>query len=65
MPDLERCLHYRMIDVSSIKLLNALWYPHGNSFSKKLNRHRALSDIEESIAELRFYREHLFQTPDL
>ena len=60
MPALNKLLHYRMIDVSSIKQLNALWYPHRKHEAKKSHTHRAMTDIEESIAELRFYREHVF-----
>ncbi len=60
MPALDKLLHYRMIDVSSIKQLNTLWYPHQKHEAHKKHSHRALDDIEESIAELRFYREHVF-----
>lgn len=58
MPQLERFFHYRNIDVSTIKELAKRWYPN-IEFQKK-NLHTALSDIHESIAELRFYREKLF-----
>ena len=60
MPALDKLLHYRMIDVSSIKQLIALWYPHQKHETQKKHTHRAMDDIEESIAELRFYREHVF-----
>ncbi|WP_338748192.1 oligoribonuclease [Janibacter alittae] len=61
MPDLEGHLHYRMIDVSSIKELARRWYPRSYFASPKKNGgHRALADITESIAELRYYREAVF-----
>jgi len=61
MPELEGLLHYRIIDVSSIKELSRRWYPrvYFNS-PKKSGGHRALADIRESIAELRYYREAVF-----
>jgi oligoribonuclease len=60
MPDFESYLHYRMIDVSSIKELAKRWYPKIAAKAVKTNQHTALADIQESIEELRFYREHLF-----
>jgi oligoribonuclease len=60
MPDVDAFLHYRLIDVSSIKELSRRWYP-GLKLPPKAESHRALDDIRESIAELRFYREHLFK----
>lgn len=64
MPTLEGFLHYRVIDVSSIKELARRWYPrvYFNS-PKKAGGHRALADIRESIAELRYYRETVFVAP--
>lgn len=61
MPELEDWLHYRNIDVSTIKELAKRWYPRAyfNSPEKKGN-HRALADIKESIEELRYYREAVF-----
>ncbi|GAA2228773.1 oligoribonuclease [Streptomyces amakusaensis] len=61
MPTLENHLHYRIVDVSSIKELARRWYPRAyfNSPDKSGN-HRALADIRESIAELRYYREAVF-----
>jgi oligoribonuclease len=61
MPTLEQHLHYRIVDVSSVKELARRWYPRAyfNSPEKKGN-HRALADIRESIAELRYYRETVF-----
>ncbi|QPP08706.1 oligoribonuclease [Streptomyces bathyalis] len=61
MAELEAHLHYRIVDVSSIKELARRWYPRAyfNSPPKNGN-HRALADIRESIAELRYYREAVF-----
>lgn len=56
MPRLERYFHYRNLDVSTIKELVARWAPDLKDGFKKTNRHRALDDIHESIAELKFYR---------
>ena len=61
MPQLNEVLHYRMIDVSTIKQLNYMWFPEVGIFTKKENSHRALTDIEESIEELRFYRQLVFK----
>ena len=62
MPALEGHLHYRMIDVSSIKELSRRWYPRAYFASPDKNGgHRALADITESIAELRYYREAVFR----
>ncbi|MDQ2757359.1 MAG: oligoribonuclease [Actinomycetota bacterium] len=61
MPGLESHLHYRIIDVSSIKELSRRWYPRAYfSAPKKSGGHRALADIRESIAELRYYRAAVF-----
>ena len=57
MPKLEAYLHYRNLDVSSIKELVVRWRPDLLDGFKKNNTHRALDDIRESIAELKFYRE--------
>lgn len=64
MPALEKRLHYRMVDVSTIKELARRWYPAivAKQPAKK-ETHRALDDIRESIDELRFYRQHLFAPP--
>ena len=61
MPELEQALHYRLVDVSSIKELSRRWFPRAyyNAPTKGGN-HRALADIQESIEELRFYREAVF-----
>jgi oligoribonuclease len=60
MPTLEAYLHYRIVDVSSIKELVRRWYPEEPVPTKK-NTHLALEDIRESIAELRHYREKFFR----
>jgi oligoribonuclease len=63
MPNLESYLHYRNIDVSSIKELARRWYPEIASGFKKHNKHQALEDIHESINELKYYREHIMLKP--
>ncbi len=63
MPTLEDYLHYRVIDVSSIKEVVKRWYPDSYRNRKKGGSHRALDDIRESIAELRHYRETVFAAP--
>jgi oligoribonuclease len=60
MPKLHDFLHYKVIDVSSIKLLASEWYGGKYEPPKKQELHRALADIEESIAELDFYRKMVF-----
>ncbi|MYU22199.1 oligoribonuclease [Streptomyces sp. SID8352] len=61
MPTLEGYLHYRIVDVSSVKELARRWYPRAYFNSpEKSGNHRALADIRESIAELRYYREAVF-----
>ena len=57
MPILENYFHYRNLDVSTLKELAARWAPAIQSGFKKSNKHRALDDIHESLAELRYYRE--------
>jgi oligoribonuclease len=62
MPDLEAWLHYRMIDVSSIKELARRWYPKAYYGAPvKAGGHRALADVKESVEELRYYRSAIFQ----
>lgn len=61
LPKLDEFLHYRMIDVSSVKELARRWYPRAYFASPaKVGGHRALADIRESITELRYYREAIF-----
>ena len=65
MPSLDARLHYRMVDVSTIKELARRWYPQVIAKQPKKNEsHRALDDIRESIDELRFYRTHIFRALD-
>jgi oligoribonuclease len=64
MPELDAFLHYRMVDVSSIKELARRWYLRAYFASpKKVGGHRALADIRESIQELKYYREAIFVPP--
>jgi oligoribonuclease len=64
MRELDGYLHYRSIDVSSLKELCRRWYPAiYRKRPGKAETHRALDDIRESIEELRYYREHLFVAP--
>ena len=64
MPELDAHLHYRMVDVSSIKELCRRWFPRVfYAKPEKGMAHRALADIRESIAELRYYREAVFVPP--
>jgi oligoribonuclease len=61
MPQLETFLHYRNVDVSSIKELARRWFPRAYfQAPAKRGNHRALADIQESIEELRYYREAIF-----
>ena len=61
MPTLETFLHYRIVDVSSIKELSRRWFPRAYfQAPAKRGNHRALADIQESIEELRYYREAVF-----
>ena len=64
MPDIENWLHYRSVDVSSVKELVKRWYP-GMEHARpgKGGTHRAMDDIRESVSELRFYRERAFREP--
>ena len=62
LPAIEEWLHYRSVDVSSVKELVRRWYPEiAAALPDKEGRHRALDDIRESIAELRFYRNRVFR----
>ncbi len=64
MATLESFLHYRIVDVSSIKELSRRWYPRAYyAAPEKRGNHRALADIQESIEELRYYREAVFVAP--
>jgi len=61
MPNLEKFFHYRHIDVSTLKELAVRWKPDIISSSFKNSRHLALSDIYDSIDELKYYREHFIK----
>ena len=64
MPTLDAYLHYRMVDVSSIKELSRRWYPRAYfQAPAKHGGHRALADITESINELAYYRAAVFVPP--
>lgn len=61
MPELEQYFHYRYLDVSTLKELARRWKPEILAGFQKQGAHLALDDIRESIAELRYYREHFIQ----
>ena len=62
LPAIEEHLHYRSVDVSTIKELTRRWYPGAlEQVPRKATAHRALDDIRESITELRWYRDHVFR----
>ena len=63
LPEVEEWLHYRSVDVSTVKELARRWYPDAVAGApKKAGGHRAMDDIKESVAELRYYREAIFKT---
>ncbi|MGA0218298.1 MAG: oligoribonuclease [Ilumatobacteraceae bacterium] len=65
LPEIENYLHYRSVDVSSIKELVRRWYPEANARRPwKPNSHRALDDIKESVAELQHYQQGVFRSPE-
>lgn len=64
MPELEKYFHYRLIDVSTLKELALRWAPRVYSGLQKESRHLAMDDIRESIEELKYYRDTLFN-PEL
>jgi oligoribonuclease len=59
MPEVHKFFHYRMLDVSTLKILLEQWYPELKSMDKE-NNHRAVDDIYESIKELKYYRGLIF-----
>jgi oligoribonuclease len=65
LPEIDDYLHYRSIDVSTVKELCKRWYPslYGKA-PRKVGAHRALDDIRESVIELAYYRDHFFRLPD-
>lgn len=65
LPDIEQFLHYRSVDVSTIKELARRWYPADLSNLRKGNSaHRAMDDIVQSVEELRYWRERVFRAQD-
>jgi oligoribonuclease len=60
MPKLSDYLHYRHVDVTTVKALVQRWYPSTRRYIQKKEKHRALNDVKESIAELKYLREHYF-----
>jgi len=60
MPQLEKYFHYRLLDVSTLKELASRWAPRIYAGLQKESKHLALDDIRESIEELKYYREELF-----
>ena len=65
LPEIDAFLHYRSIDVSTVKELTRRWYPEAFvNTPKKHGSHRALDDIRESVAELRYYRQAVFRQPE-
>ena len=64
LPEIEEYLHYRSVDVSTIKELAGRWYPQALAAApQKAGGHRALDDIRESLAELAYYRSTVFRDP--
>ena len=62
LPEIEEWLHYRSVDVSTIKELARRWYPEALAAApEKKSAHRAIDDIRESVAELRYYRSTVFR----
>jgi oligoribonuclease len=65
LPEIDEALHYRSVDVSTVKELARRWYPSSVSAApRKHGSHRALDDIRESVEELRYYRGAVFARPD-
>jgi len=60
MPHLHAFFHYRLLDVSSLKILAGLWFPQVARKVSKNSEHLALADIRDSISELKFYRDSIF-----
>jgi oligoribonuclease len=65
LPEIDDFLHYRSVDVSTVKELAKRWYPEAAAAQpRKAGSHRALGDIMESVAELRYYRQAVFLPRD-
>ena len=63
LPEIDQYLHYRSVDVSTVKELARRWYPEAASAQpRKVGSHRALGDIVESVEELRYFRQAIFRT---
>ncbi|MBL0690738.1 MAG: oligoribonuclease [SAR324 cluster bacterium] len=62
MPKFNNYMHYRNIDVSTLKELSFKWYPNLPKF-QKIERHSALQDIKESLSELKYYRDNILKAP--
>lgn len=63
MPMLDRYLHYRMVDVSSLRVLTRAWYPGAPERTRTPQAHTAMADLESARAELAWYRELFFKQP--
>ncbi len=63
MPGFDRALHYRMVDVSSLKIITRAWYPNAPGRSKVEAAHTVLSDLRASIGELAYYQQTFFKKP--
>jgi oligoribonuclease len=63
MPGFDRYLHYRMLDVSGLKMLTRAWYPNAPGRSKVDAAHTVLSDLRASIGELAYYQQTFFKNP--
>lgn len=63
MPSFDKLLHYRMVDVSGLKILSRAWFPNAPGRSKADASHTVLADLEQSIAELSHYRQTFFKSP--
>lgn len=63
MPGFDRSVHYRMVDVSSLKVVTRAWYPNAPGRSKVDAAHTVLSDLRASIGELAYYQQTFFKSP--
>lgn len=63
MPEMERFFHYRNLDVSTLKELCNRWAPAVSKGFTKQSTHLAMDDVRDSVAELRYYREHFIRLP--
>jgi len=62
LPEIEEYLHYRSVDVSTIKELARRWYPEDlKEYTKSASAHRAMDDIKESLEEMRYWRKRVFR----